>query len=77
MPDKKKPASGMEPRAGKQITIANPEYSRVGGLAWRKARGLLTWRDHARHWRALRYVPPGALVPLPESLLPRWRERPE
>lgn len=46
----------------------------VGGYRWRKARGLETWRDHARRWRALRYTPPGTLCPTPDSLLPCWRE---
>lgn len=49
--------------------------STTGGYRWRKAKGLLTWRDHARRWRALRFVPIGARAPLPESLLPVWLER--
>lgn len=45
----------------------------AGGYAWRRARGLETLGDLARRYRAVRFLRPGALVPLPEDLLPRWR----
>jgi len=40
----------------------------VGGYPWRRERGLETLGD-----RALRFLRPGCLVPLPEDLLPRRR----
>jgi len=50
-----------------------PRRVPVGGYAWRRARGLETWRDLARRWRVLRYTPPGCLCPLPESLIEALR----
>ena len=44
------------------------------GYRWRKIHGLLTWRDIARRWRAVRYTRPGCRSPLPEDILPCWRE---
>ena len=45
------------------------------GYAWRRARGLLTIRDHVRIYQARRY--PRAILgrlPLPADLLPCWLE---
>ena len=55
-----------------QIT---PIKSAVGGPAWRRRRGLQTLADLAREYRARRYCrEPGMLAPLPDDLLPAWRE---
>lgn len=54
--------------------IARPD-STTGGYRWRKLRGLLTISDHVRRYQARRY--PRAMLgrlPLPDDLLPCWRE---
>jgi hypothetical protein len=49
---------------------------RVGGPWWRRQHGLLTWRELAREYAERRFIRPGALVPLPEDLIPGWRRTP-
>lgn len=49
---------------------------RLGGPAWRRQHGLLTWRELAREYAERRFIRPGALVPLPEDLIPGWRRTP-
>ena len=46
---------------------------RKGGPAWRRAKGLQTWRELAREYAERRFIRPGSLVALPEDLLPGWR----
>jgi hypothetical protein len=45
-----------------------------GRHVWRKRRGLLTWADLARRYRAMRHPRGAYTTPLPEDLLPPWRE---
>jgi len=74
-----RPVPCPEPRPGAASRREDPwsvgfrESIAVGGPAWRRARGLATWKDEARRWRGLRYIAPGCLCPLPEDLLPTWR----
>jgi hypothetical protein len=45
------------------------QYTTLGGLAWRRARGLLTWRDEARVYRAERHPRGPYRVPMPADLI--------
>jgi len=46
---------------------------RKGGPAWRRSQGLQHWTELAREYASRRFIRAGALVPLPEDLLPGWR----
>ena len=48
----------------------------AGAYPWRKSQSPLTLHDLARIYRAMRFLRPGALVPLPEDLLPQYRHDP-
>jgi hypothetical protein len=66
------PSMGPAPTLARVIPLAHAR--RVGGPSWRRQHGLLTWRDMALEYSARRFIRPGALMPLPEDLLPAWRE---
>lgn len=54
--------------------MSKPAY-RPGCYAWRRSRGLLTWKDVSLRWRMARYAPAGCRSPIPgvDCRLPRWR----
>jgi hypothetical protein len=68
------PAIGPAPTLARVIPITYAR--RVGGPAWRRRHKLMNWRDLARDYAERRFVRPGALVPLPEDLIPGWRRTP-
>jgi hypothetical protein len=71
------PAAGDRPGRERGVLGERPQSTAtagrvpIGSYAWRRARGLETWRDLSRRWRAVRFVRPGAMVPLPEDLIGR------
>jgi len=47
---------------------------RAGGPRWRRERGLETIGDHVRRYLAQRHPRGSYRTPMPEDLLPAWRE---
>lgn len=68
------PAIGPAPTLARVIPLAHAR--RVGGPAWRRQHGLQTWQELALDYAARRFVRAGALVALPEDMLPGWRRTP-